>query len=497
MATLTGSSGNESLAGGTDNDVLVGGGGSDRLDGGAGIDTADYSTAPGAVAVNLGSGTGRGSDAGNDILTAIENLIGSAFADTLTGNTGQNSLTGGDGADLLYGGDGDDTLAGGAGADILNGGTDMDWIDYSASSQAVSINLTTWTALYGDAQGDNLSGVDGIIGTSFDDTLIGFNQSGQVDDIYTNVIEGGAGNDYIDGAGSNDLLYGGADNDTLLGGTGDDVLAGGSGRDHLVGGVGSDSFFGGGGDTIDGSEDGRETDVLDLRGTWPFRIQRDAGNPENGQVNFLDSYGNVTGTLTFSNIEKIISCFTPGTLIATPSGPRAIETLNVGDLVLTRDNGPQALRWIGQRHLSAADLQADPALQPVLIGAGALGNGLPERDMAVSRQHRMLFSDPRADLLFGAEEVLVRAHHLTGLPGITQVPQADVTYLHMLFDRHEVVLANGAWSESFQPGERSLNGLNGAEREELFKLFPDLSARPFGAARVTLRAFEVKVLLAA
>ena len=417
------------------------------------------------------------------------------------GNAGQNVLSGGAGADRLFGGDGDDTLVGGAGADSLYGGTDLDWIDYSASSQAVSINLNTWTALYGDAQGDYLNGVDAIIGSAFDDTLIGFNQSGLVDDIYTNVIEGGAGNDYIDGLGSNDLLYGGADNDTILGGNGDDALTGGTGADSMVGGVGSDSFYGGAGDTIDGSEDWdrRETDVLDLRGNWPFRIVRDPNNHENGHVDLLDRYGNLKGTLIFSNIEKIISCFTPGTMIATPTGPRAIEGLAAGDLVVTRDNGPQPIRWIGQRRIGADDLHNDPALQPVLIGAGALGGGLPERDLLVSRQHRMVLSGPRAELLFGADEVLVRALHLTCLPGVVQARLAQVTYLHMLFDHHEVVLANGAWSESFQPGERSLNGLDGPEREELFKLFPELQTEghQFQSARVTLKAFEVKVLLAA
>lgn len=527
MATLTGGSGNDSLTGGfgpdtllgnAGDDRLIGGGGADLLDGGPGNDTGDYSAASGSVNVNLATGAGLGSDAANDVLTGIENLIGSAFKDTLVGDAGHNSLSGGAGADRILGGDGDDTLAGGAGADTLTGGTGMDWIDYSASGQAVSVNLSTWTALYGDAQGDVLNGVDGIIGTTFDDTLIGFNQRGVLaSDIYTNIFMGGAGNDYMDGAGGSDVLYGGADQDTVLGGWGDDQLFGGEGRDNLfggdgndvltgdggadalTGGVGSDTFHGGAGDTIDGSEDGRETDVLDLRGNWPFRIVRDPGNPENGHVDLLDRYGNITGTLTFSNIERIVSCFTPGTLIATPTGPRAIDTLKAGDLVLTRDSGAQTLRWIGQRHLTTADLRADPTLQPVMIRAGALGGGLPERDMAVSRQHRMLLNGPRAELLFGADEVLVRAHHLTCLPGVTHAQCSEVTYLHMLFDRHEVVLANGAWSESFQPGERSLNGLDAAEREELFKLFPTLktTAQPFQSARVTLKAFEVKVLLAA
>ena len=108
---------------------------------------------------------------------------------------------------------------------------------------------------------------------------------------------------------------------------------------------------------------------------------------------------------------------------------------------------------------------------------------------------------PRAELLFGDEEVLVRALHLTCLPGVEAIRVAQVTYLHMMFDRHEVVLADGAWSESFQPGERTLGGLGQDERDELFKIFPELEGQAipeqFDAARVTLKGFEAKVLLAA
>ena len=579
---LYGAAGTDSLYGGDGNDTLFGGTGSDRLEGGAGTDTADYSAATGGVNVNLATGSGSGNDANGDTLVAVENVVGSNSNDTITGSTGDNSLSGGAGVDQIFGGDGNDTLAGGAGADTLYGGQDMDWLDYSASGSAVSVNLGTWTALYGDAQGDVLQGVDGIIGSAFDDTLIGFNDQGLTGDVYTNMFYGGAGNDYMDGAGSNDILYGGADNDTVLGGLGDDqtyggdgndfvlggdgndlvdggagndtlsggagldnlfggdgsdtldgglgndalfggagvdsllggdgndslyggdgndVIDGGAGSDYLTGGEGSDTFRGGIGDTIDGNEDSGETDVLDLTGSWPYQIVRDINNPENGVVNFLDGDGNIIGSMVFTNIETVIACFTQGTSIATPSGPRAIEALQKGDLVVTRDHGPQPIRWIGRRTISGDLLAQDPTLQPIAIRRGALGQGLPERDLVVSRQHRMLMSGARAELLFGSDEVLVRAVHLTCLPGVEAICVPEVTYLHMLFDCHEVVLADGAWSESFQPGERSLGGLGQDERDELFKIFPELQGQAdveqFDAARVTLKAFEARVLLAA
>ena len=142
----------------------------------------------------------------------------------------------------------------------------------------------------------------------------------------------------------------------------------------------------------------------------------------------------------------------------------------------------------------------DPSLRPILIKAGAMGDGLPETDMMVSRQHRMLVSGQRAELLFGTDEVLVRAQHLLCLPGVSVAEVDEVTYLHILFDRHEVVLANGAWSESFQPGERSVATMNHAARDELFEIFPELAhaqgRKAYAAARLSLKAHEVRVLMA-
>ena len=395
-------------------------------------------------------------------------MLGGAGNDGLDGGADNDVLNGGIGNDSLFGGDGNDSLDGGADSDLLNGGAGND-------------------TLLGGAGADTLLGGDG------NDTLYGGDGS--------DTLDGGTGNDVLDGGAGADTLLGGDGNDTLFGGDGDDLISGGAGADVMAGGQGSDTFVGGIGDTINGDEDGTETDTLDLTGSYPFRIIRNLDNPENGHVNFLDAFGTIIGTLNFTNIETIVSCFTPGTQIATPYGLRAIETLDKGDLVITRDHGPQAIRWIGQRRIGGAQLAGDAALQPILIRQGALGQGLPERDMLVSRQHRMLVCGPRAELLFGSDEVLVRAHHLTCLPGVSAVEVPEVTYLHMMFDRHEVVVADGAWSESFQPGERSLGGLDGDERQELFKIFPELQDQAvpvqFEAARVTLKAFEAKVLLAA
>jgi hypothetical protein len=117
--------------------------------------------------------------------------------------------------------------------------------------------------------------------------------------------------------------------------------------------------------------------------------------------------------------------------------------------------------------------------------------------MLVSPQHRILITGPRAELLFGEHEVLVAATHLVGLPGIERVVPEGVSYIHLLFDAHEILCADGAWSESFQPAVRTLEGLESAQRDEVLALFPELATNPasFAAARQTLKAHEARVLL--
>ncbi len=138
-------------------------------------------------------------------------------------------------------------------------------------------------------------------------------------------------------------------------------------------------------------------------------------------------------------------------------------------------------------------------LQPILIRQGALGNGLPERDMMVSPNHRVLVANDKTALYFEESEVLVAAKHLTGLDGVDVVDIAGVTYIHFMFDQHEVVLSDGAWTESFQPGDQSLKGIGNAQRNEIFELFPELQTREgleeYHAARRSLKKHEALLLV--
>jgi hypothetical protein len=144
-------------------------------------------------------------------------------------------------------------------------------------------------------------------------------------------------------------------------------------------------------------------------------------------------------------------------------------------------------------------MAAAPFLRPVRIAKGALGNGLPEADMLVSPNHRMLLTWKQAELLFDEREVLVSAKHMTAIPGITRVAVDAVSYIHMLFDHHEVILANGAWTESFQPGAQSLRGLGAAQRDEILALFPELQGSSgvdsYNSARRSLRGHEARAMV--
>jgi len=193
-----------------------------------------------------------------------------------------------------------------------------------------------------------------------------------------------------------------------------------------------------------------------------------------------------------------VICFTPGVMVATPKGERAVEELGIGDRVITRDDGIQEIRWIGHKSVDWKELRAEASLRPVLIRKGALGNDLPERDMMVSQNHRMLVMNDRTSLYFEEREVLVAAKHLVGNRGVHQVESMGATYIHVMFDRHEIILANGAWTESFHPGDYSLKGLGNAQRNEIYDLFPELKLaeglEDYAAARKILRKHEARLL---
>ena len=157
-------------------------------------------------------------------------------------------------------------------------------------------------------------------------------------------------------------------------------------------------------------------------------------------------------------------CFTTGVLIRTPDGPRPVETLRRGDLVWTADGGAKPLLRLLSRPVDAEELGRRPALRPILIRANAFGPGRPARDLRVSPQHRILVSDWRAALNWGAEEVLVPARALVdGHRVLVDAEARSVTYHHLVFSTHEIVESEGLLSESYLPGAVTLAGLAAEE----------------------------------
>ncbi|WP_113912382.1 Hint domain-containing protein [Roseovarius dicentrarchi] len=197
-------------------------------------------------------------------------------------------------------------------------------------------------------------------------------------------------------------------------------------------------------------------------------------------------------------IINIAICVQRGTMIQTKNGDVAVEDLEPGMRVRTLDSGYQPVRWIGSRSLGAADLDLAPELRPIRLAAGSLGPGSPSQDLLVSPQHRVLVTGWKAELYFGQREILVPAKSLVNDSDIRIAHDVeDVEYFHVMFDRHEIMLTNGAPTESFFPGDYVLDELNPAIVTELRAIFPDIlsDGGSFGAAaRRSVRPGDAVVL---
>ncbi|MFN3822414.1 MAG: Hint domain-containing protein [Pseudorhodobacter sp.] len=555
---LHGDAGADQLYGGAGADLLYGGDGNDLAFGGVGSDTIFGGLGADTLHGDDGNDVLHG-DAGNDVLYGAagadsleggdgnDSLYGGDGADTLFGGTGNDLLDGGAGADLLFGGDGNDTLMGGndySTADTLYGGAGNDFLDPGQSSaglvyggdgadtiMAASDHLST--TVFGGEGGDdrdlltfNNFGVQQSgasitftgdeAGTAlFGTNTIAFSEIEEIEGSnYADTIDASADSSgmWFDLRGGDDYLIAGSGDDTVYGGAGDDTLEGGTGADELYGGEGNDRIIVSHGDTAEGGA-GDDLFILEDLGETPREIYIYGGSDGESGGDTLDlrqladrstlnatddGTGSYSGSVTlkdgsvvyFEDIEHII-CFRAGTRIATPRGQVPVEALRPGDAVLTRDHGPQKVRWT-----EARTVPGEGHFAPVRIGARVLP-GL-ERDLVVSPQHRLLFEGYRAELLFGQSEVLVTAAHLVDGRAVLRDPVAEVTYVHFLLDRHEIVFAEGAATESFHPGTQGFDALADPAREELFAIFPGLRAdlSVYGpAARRCLRRHEALLML--
>ncbi|WP_373635672.1 Hint domain-containing protein [Yoonia sp. SS1-5] len=186
-------------------------------------------------------------------------------------------------------------------------------------------------------------------------------------------------------------------------------------------------------------------------------------------------------------------CFTPGTMIATDQGDVPVAALRPGMRVKSRDNGYVPLRAIRAAEIARAVLQWHPDLRAVTIPAGALGN---DRQMMLSPAHCVLVQGADVELICDAPEAFVPVHHFVGLAGIGRVPgNQPVTYCHLLFDRHEVICSDGAWTESLYMGDLAHAALRAVQEWETEEGRRPEDITHDARARTVLKAFEARVLL--
>jgi hypothetical protein len=329
-----------------------------------------------------------------------------------TPTPGNDIIFGTNGADFIDALGGDDFVYGGAGDDVINGG----------------------------------DGLNKLFGGDGNDLLVG--------GVDGDVLDGGDGDDSAIGFDGDDLISGGAGNDNLDGGAGNDILEGGEGADILAGGAGKDTFLYHAGDI--GQDTIRDftvgEDTIDLRSITGLKFEDLLIQPDpsgNGVIiTALDPtlfsgsirIANVqTSDLTDQNVLTETACFMRGTLIASPEGEAAVESLAIGDLVMTLDGVARPVKWIGRRAFKRAFIGPRSEASPVLFRQGALGAGLPNRDLRVSAKHAMYF-----------DGAFVRAEDLVNGETIVRDRECElIEYFHVELDTPDVIFANGSATETY------------------------------------------------
>jgi Ca2+-binding RTX toxin-like protein len=422
--TLSGAAGDDVFIGGTLSAIL----------GGVGNDTI----------MSSGGGTFAGED-GNDQVRSFGNSL----------------ILGGNGNDWLQATGGANTLEGGAGADRLeNGGAAL--LSYGGSAGAVLVDLGSMTASGGDAANDTIVGFASVAGSAGADTLRG--------DAADNLLAGGAGSDRLEGGGGADTMLGGEGADTITTGNTNSLVESGNAADALLASGGNNTVLGGNGDdaitifgtpgTPDQIDGGTGNDTLRYDTQGFYRIVNNGGvfsvefldasttpgtGTEVASVTGVEGFGFGSGVFDLNSLDDaggatiLAVCFAAGTRIMTPEGEVPIEALRPGDDVLTAEGGTEPVLFVGRRHVVLAGHASAAEMAPIRIAAGALGDGVPRRDLVVSPDH-CLFLD-------GA---LVPARLLVDGTTITRETQrAEVTWFHLELPRHAVVLAEGAPAESW------------------------------------------------
>ena len=230
-----------------------------------------------------------------------------------------------------------------------------------------------------------------------------------------------------------------------------------------------------------------QTVTLNADGTFFFEADSDVET-----VNFTYQVQNDLGQTDtgFVTVETI-PCFAAGTMISTVTGQVRVENLQAGDLVHTLDDGLQPVRWIGRRTVTGRG-----KFTPIILGKNALGR---HNQLVLSPQHRVMLKDPKAELFFGNLEVLVAAKDLVNGTTIVARERDQIEYVHILFDRHQVVISEGLETESFLPGPQISHAFAAATLEEICTIFPELdplTGNGYGpSVRPLLKSYEARTLI--
>ena len=345
---ISGGSGADTLSGGAGDDQIFGNAGNDVLDGGAGNDIVSFASAASGVTVNMGAGTASDGDGGTDAISNFEIVVGSAFADQITGGTGADTISGGSGNDTISGADGGDFLVGNAGNDVLNGGNGTDTISFASATAGVTVNMGTGTASDGDGGTDTILNFEHLFGSGFADILRG----GANNDTFSggagaDSISGGAGFDYVDyqnapaainanlatgtvrdGHGSTDALV---DIEGVIGSAGADTLKGSSGDDLFNARSGNDTIDGGGGNDFIIYEDATISAA---------NINLSTGSATDGEG----------GTDTFTNIEGAVGSIFADTITGSGAALEFFDGRAGNDTI----DGGGGVDWVGSLKATAA-----------------------------------------------------------------------------------------------------------------------------------------------
>jgi Ca2+-binding RTX toxin-like protein len=457
--------GNNILYAGTGNDSLFGGLGADTMVGSSGNDV--FYSGGGTELMQSGNGYatfygGAGSDT----------MLGAGVIDVFYAGSGTEFMQGGPDVNYFYGSTGAETMIGGAGFDyyfvnstatvITQGSVDGESAVYASVDFQLPANIQELALTASDVTGQANSGYDSLFGGTNDST----------------VLIGGAGGDY---------MVGGTSNSTLIAGTGTDLMFGQSGNTDFVFRSPQDAQPGANPTYIGNFTQGQ--DKIDLSamqaghpmsfiGSAPFTgVAGQVDYTQSGGDTFVE--GDLTGAgtadfeielygtiaLTASDLILSTACYCAGTRILTDHGEIPIENLTIGDHVVTRSGEKRPLRWIGRRSYDGRLAAANPHALPIRIGAGAIADDVPKRDLYVSPTHALFL-----------DGVLIPAAALVNDASILQLHDVDqVRYIHLELDAHDVIIAEGVEAETYVDDDNRAMFQNA---QEFVTLYPLNARRP-------------------